>query len=47
MRHFPLKPIFWDPGTKIQDGRHKLRNLKMVQIEKLLNDKKDLRNFVI
>ena len=24
MRHFPLEPIFWSPGIKIQDGRHNI-----------------------
>ena len=32
MRNVPLEPIFWAPGTKIQNGRHNLRNLKMVRI---------------
>ena len=35
MRHFPQEPIFWAPGTKIQDGRHNMRNLKRVRIQKL------------
>ena len=34
MRHFSLKPVFATLEPEIQHGRHNLRNLKMVQIQK-------------
>ena len=34
MRHFALKPVFATLEPKIQDGRHNLSILKMVQIQK-------------